>query len=302
METLDNYAGSERLKRTARGELSYLLQLHGRREKAMKALGVNAEALLSGAQELDVDALEVALDIARLASYEGDPRALELLQRVVSASGGQKNDAMYLASSLQLAEAYRKAGAYDQAQHIAHEIEAFQPTTLLPDVSRLDFLNNLAFLYTQLGESQRAIPMFEEVIRVRRKIFPPTHHDLLTSIDNLAYSLMNNGRTREALLLAREARQGFAERYQDETHPDALVAKEREGEILWRLGCRVKAIAIQKELITEWAVREPGGGEALRRVIYGLGYLESHPSPSNPARNKPCPCESGMKYKKCCGA
>jgi uncharacterized protein YecA (UPF0149 family) len=44
------------------------------------------------------------------------------------------------------------------------------------------------------------------------------------------------------------------------------------------------------------------------RVIYeavleaGEGMQESKPAPAPVSRNDPCPCGSGKKFKKCCGA
>lgn len=63
-------------------------------------------------------------------------------------------------------------------------------------------LNNLAFLYTELGLFSQALPLYERCISVWEKALGPDHPTLASGLHNLAMRHLSQGRYGEAILLA----------------------------------------------------------------------------------------------------
>jgi eukaryotic-like serine/threonine-protein kinase len=71
----------------------------------------------------------------------------------------------------------------------------------------LTSLNNLAVAYYSLGEFDKAIPIFEQVLHARRKVFPPGHPEIANSLANLGSVLIGAMRYDEAEVMLKEALQ-----------------------------------------------------------------------------------------------
>jgi tetratricopeptide (TPR) repeat protein len=72
-----------------------------------------------------------------------------------------------------------------------------------PDIATS--LHNLAGLYQAKGEHDRALPLYEEALKMMRKALPPVHPQIALSLNNLACSYYCKGEYDRALLLCKAA-------------------------------------------------------------------------------------------------
>jgi len=73
-----------------------------------------------------------------------------------------------------------------------------------PEV-QAQMLDVVGLVYESLGSYDRARPLLERALVLRRRVFGPEHPDVAASLDNVAYLLDNQGQYDEAELLYREA-------------------------------------------------------------------------------------------------
>jgi tetratricopeptide (TPR) repeat protein len=66
-------------------------------------------------------------------------------------------------------------------------------------------MNNLAVCYQESGRAAEAVPLQQEVLRLRRARMPPGHPAVLKATHNLAAAYQRAGRLAEALPLAEQA-------------------------------------------------------------------------------------------------
>jgi tetratricopeptide (TPR) repeat protein len=57
-------------------------------------------------------------------------------------------------------------------------------------------LNNLALLYQNIGECAKAEPLYQEALRIRRKVLGSEHPDTALSLNNLAVLYQSMERTK----------------------------------------------------------------------------------------------------------
>ena len=66
-------------------------------------------------------------------------------------------------------------------------------------------LNNLALLYQNIGECAKAEPLYQEALRIRRKVLGSEHPDTALSLNNLAVLYVDMGEYPKAEPLYQEA-------------------------------------------------------------------------------------------------
>jgi tetratricopeptide (TPR) repeat protein len=66
-------------------------------------------------------------------------------------------------------------------------------------------MNNLAATYGALGRHEDALAMEESALEFRRRVLPPNHPDIATSLYNISLSYETAGDMRRAVECAREA-------------------------------------------------------------------------------------------------
>jgi tetratricopeptide (TPR) repeat protein len=123
-----------------------------------------------------------------------------------------------------------------------------------PDVATS--LSNLAELYYAMGEYPKAEPLFEEALRIRRKVLGPKHLDTALSLNNLALLYHAMGEYAKAEPLLEEALR-IRQKVLGKEHPDVAVSLNNLAELY-------RAIA-------EYAKAEPLYQEALRIYRKVLG-------------------------------
>jgi eukaryotic-like serine/threonine-protein kinase len=89
-------------------------------------------------------------------------------------------------------------------------------------VSYLGSMNNLGVAYNALGEYEKAIPIFKQVLASRRKVLPPGHPSISNSLASLGATMINAMRFDEADTLLQEALK-ISRASQDDVHPSVVA-------------------------------------------------------------------------------
>ncbi len=80
-------------------------------------------------------------------------------------------------------------------------------------------MSNLAATYRNLGRHEDAMAMGESVLEFQRRVLPPNHPDIGTSMENLAATYRDLGRHEDVLAMGERALE-FQRRVLSPNHPD----------------------------------------------------------------------------------
>ena len=70
--------------------------------------------------------------------------------------------------------------------------------------STLNSLNNLALLFFNKGDHDRALPLYEECLAKRKRVLGEDHPDTITSLNGLPLLFKNKGKYDRALAMYEE--------------------------------------------------------------------------------------------------
>ena len=133
------------------------------------------------------------------------------------------------------------------------------------DYERANLLNNLAGLYESIGEYQKAEPLYLKSLKISEKVLGKEHPSTATLYNNLAVFYYNQEEHKKAYELIKKAVDIWS-KILPENHPNLINAKEGLERIERELNKKVPLVSTKKI-----------------------------------KRNTLCSCNSGKKYKKCCG-
>jgi len=171
-----------------------------------------------------------------------------------------------------LGESYNSSGRYDEAIAVFEKSIAINP--------------NIAETHKNMGNSYFDKGMFDEaVIEFEKSIAIDPH--IADTHNNLGMAYYSRGLPDKAISEYMEAlaiEPDFAE-----AHYNLALAYGAKGAADKEISEYKKALAVN-----------PGLSEA--RANLSLAVRKAVGSPKKSGRNDPCPCGSGKKYKKCCGA
>jgi tetratricopeptide (TPR) repeat protein len=126
-------------------------------------------------------------------------------------------------------------------------------------------MNNLAYGYFTQGQRDKAVPLFEETVRLREAKMGRRHPDTLQTLGNLGQCYRDAGRLAEAIPLLEEAHRGAKEHA-------ALRAYGLELLRAYVLaGKRAEAIALAEELLASVRQRLPNDGLTFSDHLAALG-------------------------------
>ena len=171
-----------------------------------------------------------------------------------------------------------------------------------------------------------AEPLYHRVVKIIKSSLGPDHPNVATALNNLAELLRATNRLAEAEPLYRRAL-AIDERSYGPDHP--TVALNNLAELLRATNRLAEAEPLSRRTVQILIQFGRGTGhehpnlraiqanyQALRRILEGsVAQRKSHPvqqkSPRDTGlatlnrqktgRNSPCPCGSGLKFKRCCG-
>ncbi len=249
------------------------LRLFGRRHRiAIAATGVAAAAVATGVILMAMGLSEARLQLARATRLHDfnttmlgavdpdtakgmDTRLLEvILAKTVADIDRVFADDVELAADAHSVAgiAYRAIGKYDLALKHLRIHEQLLSDHHDPENSRLLVARNeLANALLLNGQRDVAAPLFEQVLEIRKRVFPEGHEHLLISMHNLAWLRDEQGRLGEAAELYADVISRKRSALGIE-HPSTLRSLDNLGDVLRRTG---KVEAARKTLEESVAIR-----------------------------------------------
>jgi serine/threonine protein kinase len=185
-----------------------------------------ARAEAEAAKERTERVLEYLVEAFRSPDPERDGRTVtvaEVLDRAVEKLGSLTDDSRDKTQLLDaFTETYLGLGIYQDAIRTAkHAVILGKRFAGVDHPNTLDSLNNLAAAYQKAGQLDKALPIFEETLQIRRQLLGENHPDTIDSMDSLAAGYQERGQFGKALPLHERALQ-LRRATLGENHPDTL--------------------------------------------------------------------------------
>lgn len=142
-------------------------------------------------------------------------------------------------------------------------------------------LTSIGKAYTGIGYSEKATPLLEQALEIKRQFFPGMSPEIALAADELAYARLQQGRSIEAQLLATEALTILEKNY-PRSHGDVLGAKVKLGVILGMTGRRLnQAKRLWSDILEVRRQALPSDDPALAEALFGLAgtQLALHENP-----------------------
>jgi tetratricopeptide (TPR) repeat protein len=205
-----------------------------------------------------------------------------------------------------LALLYRSMGAYKKAEPLYQKALTIREKLLgeeHPDTATS--YDNLAGLYRSMGAYEKAEPLYQKALKIREKLLGEEHPDTATSYNNLAELYDSMGAYEKAEPLYQKALT-IIEKVLGEEHPDTATSYNNLAVFYYGQGDFERAYGFTKKAVDVGSKVLPPNHPNLISSKEGLEMIEAElfkKKPSSPkiGRNDPCFCNSGKKYKKCCG-
>jgi len=151
--------------------------------------------------------------------------------------------------SLRLGQFLNSDGKFSAARQFDQTAVAIYTKIFgLDDPRTLMSMNNLAVVYGNLGQIEKAVEMNENLLSTRQTVFGRDHPDTLTTMNNLAETYMSLGRLKEAKELSEAALEGCQTTFGKE-HPNTLKNMSNLAEKYRWEGQLEKAAQLHKKVL-----------------------------------------------------
>ncbi|KAK8208948.1 hypothetical protein M8818_003911 [Zalaria obscura] len=162
-----------------------------------------------------------------------------------------------------------------EAADLLEKIVDARKTLEASDEDRLVAQHSLATLYSRLGERQKAIPLLEEIIRIRKTTLEPEDSHLLGSQHALARAYSDTGEYQKAITLLEEVVR-IRETTLKPEHPGRLSSQHELARAYSETGEYQKAITLLEEIVRIGETTlKPGHPERLKsQYNLALDYAE----------------------------
>lgn len=162
---------------------------------------------------------------------------------------------------------------------------------------------NIASTYEQLGKNNEAEKYHKQAVDYATQYLPSNHRYSITTHNNYSVILGKLGEWENSLKHAKQAFQENKSNFEDITHPTFGELSFNVALAQLMLGKKRLAKENIENTIKCWEKLPNEHPNMLDAKKFYQDMVNSLPtSISSPkiGRNKPCPCGSGLKYKKCC--
>ncbi|MCJ1255882.1 Kinesin light chain 3 [Lignoscripta atroalba] len=112
----------------------------------------------------------------------------------------------------------------------------------------LNIVDKFALVYSESGQTQEAVKLSEQVLKVRKRILGDEHPDTLKSMNNLACSYSDLGQRQEALKLSEQVLK-VSKRILGDEHPDTLTSMNNLANSYSDLGQRQDALKLREQVL-----------------------------------------------------
>jgi CHAT domain-containing protein/Tfp pilus assembly protein PilF len=141
------------------------------------------------------------------------------------------------------------------AQTLMHLFEDLPPKQEHPDYA--NSLNNLAILYYQMGQYDKALPLYEQALAIRKKVLGEEHRGYANSLNNLAILYYQMGQYDKALPLYEQAL-AIRKKVLGEEHPSYAFSLNNLAALYVEIGQYDKALPLYEQAL---AIRKKVLGE-----------------------------------------
>ena len=165
-------------------------------------------------------------------------------------------------------------------------------------------LGNIASTYEQLENIKEAVKYHKQAVDYATQYLPSNHKYSITARNNYSVVLGKLGEWENSL---REVKQAFHDNqsnFEDITHPTFGELSFNVALAYLKLGKKRLAKENIENTIKCWMklpYEHPNMADAKTFYQDMANSLPTSISSHKTGRNEPCPCGSGLKYKKCCG-
>jgi len=204
-----------------------------------------------------------------------------------------------------LAELYRAEGKYGKAEPLYKK--AIKIREKLQGINHPDIAtnyNNLGLLYYSIKQYKKAKSLYEKALRIQEKVLGVNHPTTASTYNNLAslYEAIGNNKKAEIFYL-KDLK--INEEVLGSEHLTTAESYHNFGSFLCDKKSFKKALPYISKSIKIWEKILPPNHPNLISAYQWLNTihkeLKEKRNTFSIGRNSPCPCNSGKKYKKCCG-
>ena len=193
-----------------------------------------------------------------------------------------------LMSMSNLAHVLRAQGELADAQKVLEDALPSFISVLGPEhPNTLTVMHNLSVILDDMRNFTAARSLKEKTLDIRRRVLGPEHSDTAVSASSLVWSLLILGQRDAARALIESDLRWLLER----DASTLLGASQRQ--VREEVAKAVKVLSEGGEQRSTRVGDPRANDEASKRQVIRAEKV---------GRNDPCPCGSGKKYKKCCGA
>ncbi|HEY8157553.1 MAG TPA: tetratricopeptide repeat protein [Methylobacter sp.] len=268
------------------------------------------------------DTLATRANIAVWTGKSGEARealqlSRELLPDQTRVLGADHPDTLAIRGNI--AALTGQTGEAREARRLFLELLSDQTRALDADHSDILITRSNIAIWTGLsGETREALRLSYELLPDQTRVLGADHPNTLALRTNITTLTGKSGEAREALRLSRELLLDQT-RVLGADHPDTLITRANIATLTWRTGEAREALRLSRELLLDQTrvlgADHPETESILRWIRFLEGHEHGHP-PSDVrrsgvephryaskkiGRNEPCPCGSGLKYKRCHG-
>ncbi|HKQ50216.1 MAG TPA: tetratricopeptide repeat protein [Phycisphaerae bacterium] len=189
-------------------ELADILRRTGDEEGARTLFEAAVTIMKRRGREDDFHILMLLQNLAELRAQQGDLLGAEAACReIIAAMRKSANGEIGLPAALNtLAGVLAELGRYEEAVSVQEEaIQRLAATKHVGPVTVLKYRGNFAWLLALAGRLDEAEPLIREVLAERRRVLPPRHLEIATSLVTLGVVCLKRERADEAEPLFQEA-------------------------------------------------------------------------------------------------
>lgn len=243
-----------------------------------EAISLYVRALRISETAFGEESAEVALYLANLALAHSElgqtTEALPLEERALALTLRFNPDGLQVAFRLAaLAASYRELGSPDRALELDRRAVTIGEKHLKdehpehPDLA--GFYGGMASSHSALDEHEKALPLRERVLAIRRASLEEDHPDIASALGNLAATYQSLGRAEEAAALEEEALR-ITRASRGEDHPDTAARMSNLASTYRSLDRAGEALALDQQALV---ITQRRYGPDHRDVAIRLGSL-----------------------------
>ncbi len=226
-------------------------------------------------------------------------KVLNLSDKIISKNHPFKSD-IYST----MAEFYENIQEYEKAlTFILKAIEITKETKSINHPTMSNNYNLLGGIYVSMKKYNKAFYFYKKSLEIRKKISGEYHSETATTYNDLGFLYSLTYKQDKALEFHQKSLK-IRKKIFDENHIQIAQSYKNIGSYFLQKNMLKKSLSfINKALVIEEKVLPKNHPQLIETQIiinmlnpYNIINLEKKPK-----RNDPCPCNSGKKYKKCCG-